>query len=152
MSARIGHALILLAAAAMAAPPAVADGPSSTANVRDEADGMLLAQARYCGAPQDVGAALMAALQRRARAASPTGADSFDAAAYQQGVAHGFERMASTLRAIDAQWEPGAASPPPQRVQQYVEQCTQVQREVDATLAATGDAPGASALPSSGSP
>jgi hypothetical protein len=151
MSARIGHALILLAAA-MVAPPALADGPSSTVNVRDEADGMLLAQARYCGAPEDVGAALFAALQRRARAASPTGADSFDAAAYQQGVAHGFERMASTLRAIDAQWEPGAPSPPPQRVQQYVEQCTQVQHEVDALLAATGDGPGASALPSPGSP
>jgi hypothetical protein len=150
VNARIRPALILLAAAAVVAPPVPADEPSLTAELSDgaEADGMLLAQARYCGAPEDVGAALFATLQRRAQASAPTGASGFDEAAYQQAVARGFERMAGTLRAIDAQWEPGASSPSPQRVQRYIDECAQVQREVDALLGAGGDGAAASDLPS----
>ena len=150
---RIRPALVVLAAAAMVAPPVFAGEapPSVEARAAAEADGMLLAQARYCGAPQDVGAALMAALQRRAQAATPTGARSFDTVAYQRVVMEGFERMAGTLRSIDAQWESESTSPSPQRVQQYVEECTQVQREVDALLTAADDA-GPSAMPSSSLP
>lgn len=135
----------------MAAPLAQAGDSLSAVEAHAEADGMLLAQARYCGAPQDVGSALMTALQRRAQAASPAGGGDFDAVAYQRAVRNGFERMASTLKAIDARWESEAASPSPQRVQQYVEQCTQVQHEVDA-LVADANAADPSPVSSSGPP
>ena len=147
---RIRPALVVLAGLSMVATAQAEDAlPAIEAHA--EADGMLLAQARYCGAPQDVGTALMVALQRRAQAATSTGARSFDAVAHQRIVMEGFERMAGTLRSIDAQWESESTSPSPQRVQQYVEECTQVQREVDALLTAADDA-GPSAMPSSSLP
>lgn len=148
---RVRPALALLAGMSMIAPAQAADALPAT-EAHAEADGMLLAQARYCGAPQDVGAALMAALQRRAQAASRTGAGSFDAVVYQQVVTKGFERMASTLKAIDAHWESEADSPSPQRVQQYIEQCGQVQHEVEELLAAADDDSGPSAISSPSPP
>ena len=85
---RVRPALIVLAAAAMVAPPVFAgEAPPSVearAEAEAEADGMLLAQARYCGAPENVGTALMAALQRRAPAATPPGAGSFRSVAEQR--------------------------------------------------------------------